>query len=110
MLLFLRESFELFWGIVRPGIESESIPVFPAGAKESDSLFYDFSRIVLTLLLSVALLGLARLPHSFQIEAGIGKKRQRSKTKTEERKKRKEKVKNYISQHCTIETERNFQI
>jgi hypothetical protein len=44
--LFLCESFLLLWRIVGPGIESESIRVFPAGAKESDSLFYDFSRIV----------------------------------------------------------------
>jgi hypothetical protein len=39
----------VFLGLVGPGIESESIRVFPAGAKESDSLFVDFSRIVPTL-------------------------------------------------------------
>jgi hypothetical protein len=39
----------VFLGLVGPGIESESIRVFPAGAKESDSLFFDFSRIVPTL-------------------------------------------------------------
>jgi hypothetical protein len=52
MLLFLCESFLLFRQIVGPGIESESLRVFPAGAKESDSLFYDFSRIVPTLKFS----------------------------------------------------------
>jgi hypothetical protein len=65
-------------GLVGPIIESESIRVFPAVAKESDSLFYDFSRIVPTLSVpvTVRVAGKAKkTPQRWQEEQGGGEQK-----------------------------------